>query len=370
MGREGFEMRVALRVIGQKDFGHEIIITVPRFKIGRGDAMNLRVSSDFVSREHCVIEISEFNVTITDLESTNGTVVNGHQLTEPYLASTGDSLSVGRQYHFQLLIDNIAEPPELQSVVGAFSATPLDGIVSLVGGELIKDTGIPERELGVYGLQEDSENDWLNTKPNTKPEIERSSKKKQRISIPSVQFTSDDSRSAANEILKRFFSQQSVSGSKDESYRLDRILTKINAGLDKQKMMVYCGDHIELFRQHLVNQKNLASLFKNRCNCSILVDCQQSFSEGKVDIHAFNKLLWLKMTKAYCYEFESDRYHPAEISQFLRAAPSSLFVFLNVELLPNKVFRSMRGQGFYDYQHRVLFVGECEYLKSRMHSSL
>jgi len=46
-------MQVFLKIIGGKNDGREIKISVPEFVIGRGDTAHLKPSSDLVSRRHC-----------------------------------------------------------------------------------------------------------------------------------------------------------------------------------------------------------------------------------------------------------------------------------------------------------------------------
>ena len=87
-------MQVVLKVVGGKNDGREIVISVPRFIIGRGESAHLRPSSDLISREHCSISIKEGQVTIDDLGSRNGTFVNGAELSGTHLVKSGDSLRV------------------------------------------------------------------------------------------------------------------------------------------------------------------------------------------------------------------------------------------------------------------------------------
>ncbi len=65
--------------------------------IGRGSDCNLRVSSPQVSRRHCFLRIHSERVTITDLESCNGTWLDG-QRTVPgkrYVLEDGMQIAIG-----------------------------------------------------------------------------------------------------------------------------------------------------------------------------------------------------------------------------------------------------------------------------------
>lgn len=67
-----------------------------RFLIGRAKEAHLRLLEDdpFVSRNHCLIEICPPNIFLSDLESTNGTWVNGTTVRERVLQD-GDVIRIG-----------------------------------------------------------------------------------------------------------------------------------------------------------------------------------------------------------------------------------------------------------------------------------
>ena len=99
-------MQVKLRVIGGKNDGREIKIGASEFVIGRSEKAHLRPSSDLISRNHCALKIEVASLTIVDLDSRNGTFINGQQIHEPYVAKVGDTLRVGR-LQFEVLIDHV-----------------------------------------------------------------------------------------------------------------------------------------------------------------------------------------------------------------------------------------------------------------------
>jgi pSer/pThr/pTyr-binding forkhead associated (FHA) protein len=65
--------------------------------IGRGSDCNLRVSAPQVSRRHCFLRISGDRVSITDLESCNGTWLNGQKTVsgKRYFLDDGMQVAVG-----------------------------------------------------------------------------------------------------------------------------------------------------------------------------------------------------------------------------------------------------------------------------------
>jgi len=97
-------MQVFLKIIGGKNDGREIKISVPEFVIGRGDTAHLKPSSDLVSRRHCSVKVVEGKVIVADMGSRNGTFVNGNQLKAEHIAKPGDRIRVGR-LQFEIVMD-------------------------------------------------------------------------------------------------------------------------------------------------------------------------------------------------------------------------------------------------------------------------
>jgi pSer/pThr/pTyr-binding forkhead associated (FHA) protein len=74
-------MKVQLVVVRGKPEGKVIPLVGQSFKIGRGETCHLRPNSEQVSREHAEFTISGDTVSVRDLGSRNGTLVNGKALT-------------------------------------------------------------------------------------------------------------------------------------------------------------------------------------------------------------------------------------------------------------------------------------------------
>lgn len=150
-------MQVILKVVGGKNDGREITVAIPEFVIGRGEEAHLRPTSDLVSRNHTAIKIADGKVFIEDMNSRNGTFVNGERITEPHIAKVGDSLRVGR-LQFEVIIDHVKpgnKKPKINDVVEAAARTASAGAA--------KQPSI-----------EDSIADWLvdDDEPNTEEKLE------------------------------------------------------------------------------------------------------------------------------------------------------------------------------------------------------
>lgn len=88
-------MKVQLIVVRGKPEGKVIPLVGPKFKIGRGETCHLRPNSEQVSREHAEFTISGEVVSVSDLGSRNGTLVNGKALTEACQLKDRDLVQVG-----------------------------------------------------------------------------------------------------------------------------------------------------------------------------------------------------------------------------------------------------------------------------------
>jgi hypothetical protein len=62
--------------------------------VGREGTCDVYVESTQVSRRHCLLQVTERGLLVKDLESTNGTFVNGIPMTDGYI-NEGDRLGLG-----------------------------------------------------------------------------------------------------------------------------------------------------------------------------------------------------------------------------------------------------------------------------------
>jgi pSer/pThr/pTyr-binding forkhead associated (FHA) protein len=67
----------------------------PETVIGRQHGTNLRIPSAEVSRRHCMLRKEDGYVTVEDLESRNGTFLNGAPVTAKEVVRPGDHLRIG-----------------------------------------------------------------------------------------------------------------------------------------------------------------------------------------------------------------------------------------------------------------------------------
>ena len=85
-----------LKTTNEGDASFTFRILPGRIKtIGRSPGAEFIVEAAMVSRLHCRLTAGATELQVNDLESTNGTFVNGQRVTQASL-KTGDKLGVGR----------------------------------------------------------------------------------------------------------------------------------------------------------------------------------------------------------------------------------------------------------------------------------
>ncbi|HWO08991.1 MAG TPA: FHA domain-containing protein [Polyangiaceae bacterium] len=92
VGAEGLRRRVWLRFQDQYDFELPVGVTI----VGRGDGCQLVLDDPLVSRRHACFVVDDREITVKDLGSTNGVLVNGARVEEQQLVVPGDQITIGR----------------------------------------------------------------------------------------------------------------------------------------------------------------------------------------------------------------------------------------------------------------------------------
>jgi hypothetical protein len=151
-------MKVQLIVVQGKPEGKVIPLVGSIFKIGRGETCHLRPNSELVSREHAQFNISDDVVSVEDLGSRNGTLVNGKAITEACPLKDQDLVQVG-PLTFAMSIKGAPAAAGAVAAKGAPAAKPSPAKASPedvshdeIESWLIADSKnvAPERPSGVY----------------------------------------------------------------------------------------------------------------------------------------------------------------------------------------------------------------------------
>jgi pSer/pThr/pTyr-binding forkhead associated (FHA) protein len=95
----------------------DILIEKFPFVIGRCSGSDRPLAMIFVSRYHCRFSLRDKDVIVEDLESSNGTFVNGKRISAPTVVSHGDELSLG-PLAFKLIMQGISHETAEQAKLG------------------------------------------------------------------------------------------------------------------------------------------------------------------------------------------------------------------------------------------------------------
>ena len=86
-----------LELIEGLDLGHRFVIGAPGASIGRTLPADIILGDSEVSRTHCRLVLENDTLTVTDLNSTNGTFIDGIRIHRPSAVPVGAILRIGRQ---------------------------------------------------------------------------------------------------------------------------------------------------------------------------------------------------------------------------------------------------------------------------------
>ncbi len=145
-------MDVILKVMKGSKVGAKIAVKKDEFLIGRSPECHLCSGSTSISRKHCAIRRKGNKVTIVDLGSRNGTLINGSKITEEVELSSGDTLNIGNLEFLITLTTglNNEKKPQVKSVAEAAERT-----ASKASGSDIKDEDISRWLLETTKPEED-----------------------------------------------------------------------------------------------------------------------------------------------------------------------------------------------------------------------
>jgi pSer/pThr/pTyr-binding forkhead associated (FHA) protein len=73
----------------------EVVIGQEEFLLGRGADCDLRLADDSVSRHHCLLRFGSSGAEASDMQSSNGTFVNGQRVISTQELHSGDVIRVG-----------------------------------------------------------------------------------------------------------------------------------------------------------------------------------------------------------------------------------------------------------------------------------
>ncbi len=103
------QRRACLTILTGTLSGQLFKVTKGHLNIGRSPNAELRLDDDGISRNHARIRSETNNAWIEDMESRNGTFLNGERIVQPMVLRDGDKIQVGRgtvlRFGFQDALD-------------------------------------------------------------------------------------------------------------------------------------------------------------------------------------------------------------------------------------------------------------------------
>jgi predicted component of type VI protein secretion system len=76
---------------------HDLELTEGQFAVGRNASCQLSLDDPLVSRRHALLTVSREGVTVEDLQSRNGVIVNGKRIQGRVMLEVGDRIVIGAQ---------------------------------------------------------------------------------------------------------------------------------------------------------------------------------------------------------------------------------------------------------------------------------
>lgn len=221
-------MDVILKVTKGSKIGAKIAVKKDEFLIGRSPECHLCAGSTSISRKHCAITRDGTKVTLKDLGSRNGTLLNGEKITGEVELKSGDDIGIGSLGFMVTISTGLSngKKPEVKSVAEAVERTAEKSSGSTVGVEDISnwlidsdkpkgafsdtqtirldDTKASELREAVQELQESAAVETDETAHDAEKAAERSKGKKEPGKLPPQlkQPGTKDSREAAVEALR------------------------------------------------------------------------------------------------------------------------------------------------------------------------
>lgn len=122
------------QIIFIKNSGEQFAVDLSRsgkYIIGRSPESDISINDHLVSREHCLLEVSDDGVFLKDLKSSNGVFINSKKVTKHHLL-WGDKVNIGNtELTFYALESQVKKPPEI-SEGSTFVVNPAEINISAI----------------------------------------------------------------------------------------------------------------------------------------------------------------------------------------------------------------------------------------------
>lgn len=107
-----------LLILTGKHEGQRLTLPEKDVVVGRSEECNITLKTDEVSRRHCCLSFADGQLSVRDLGSRNGTLVNGAETSGNVVLNDGDELQIGpMRFRVQ------TEPTEITKAVSESAST-------------------------------------------------------------------------------------------------------------------------------------------------------------------------------------------------------------------------------------------------------
>ena len=127
-----------LVILSQGMAGRSHELKVDKTTIGRVDDNTFPIAEPSVSSHHCEILLRGADVVVHDLNSTNGTFINGNQITGEAVLKPGQVLKLG-QIELKLEVEGAASAPSAPAPASAATKKTSDNTVPMTRGVSLTD---------------------------------------------------------------------------------------------------------------------------------------------------------------------------------------------------------------------------------------
>ncbi|MEZ5941281.1 MAG: FHA domain-containing protein [Planctomycetaceae bacterium] len=149
-----------LEIESGKYKGRRVKVSQSETVIGRDENAKIRIASEEVSRQHCILTAEENGIRVKDLQSSNGTFIDGRPIKNEAVLQPGQTLTVGPMT-FRLLGDSKASGKPVQPVRVPKGGTQEESVLDDdIASWLAEDTpSLNDTTIIKAGLVEESSGD-------------------------------------------------------------------------------------------------------------------------------------------------------------------------------------------------------------------
>ncbi len=218
-------MQMQLKVVTGGHEGKLISVNHDKFLIGRSDECHIRPKSESISRRHCAFIRKEGRILLIDLKSRNGTYVNEQKLdpSKAKVLKNGDHIKVGKLEFIAVIeagVSNVKKP-EVKDVKDAAARTvatandsryeevDVSSWLEEADQSERRDAEPDTRQFHLNPQQEGSpDSTVMDVKAEEETKADHHKPKAKPGKLPTVAKgpTTQNSKDAASETLRKFFS--------------------------------------------------------------------------------------------------------------------------------------------------------------------